>query len=86
MWLAQGIGTADGDSRDLNNKSGPLFETILRMDRHLCAAFNAHDVDRLRSMATKDLEFYQDNDGLKGYQQCYDDFKKMFATSSDIRR
>jgi ketosteroid isomerase-like protein len=85
-WLAQGVAAADSDGRDLDVKSGPLFETIARMDRHLCAAFNAHDVDRMMSMTTKDLEFYQDNDGLKGYQQCYDDFKRMFAASSDIQR
>ena len=67
-------------------KSGPLFESILRMDRRLFDAFNAHNVDRLMAMATRDLEFYQDNDGLKGYQQCYEDFKKMFAAERDIRR
>ena len=37
-------------------------------------------------MATKDLEVYQDVDGLKGYQQCYDQFKTMFATNTDLRR
>jgi ketosteroid isomerase-like protein len=66
--------------------SGALFETITRMDRHLCAVFNAHNVDRLMEMATKDLEFYQDIDGLKGYQQCYDQFKNLFATNTDLRR
>ena len=37
-------------------------------------------------MATRDLEFYQDADGLKGYQQCYDEFKTLFATNTDLRR
>jgi ketosteroid isomerase-like protein len=66
--------------------SGALFETIARMDRHLCAAFNAQNVDRLMEMATRDLEFYQDADGLKDYQQCYDEFKTMFAANTDLRR
>ena len=66
--------------------SGALFETITRMDRHLCVVFNAHNVDRLMEMTTKDLEFYQDTDGLKGYQQCYDDFKKVFTANTDLRR
>jgi ketosteroid isomerase-like protein len=74
------------DQTQSKSTSGPLFEAIARMDRHLCAVFNAHNVDRLMEMATKDLEFYEDTDGLKGYQQCYDEFKKLFAGNEDLRR
>jgi ketosteroid isomerase-like protein len=84
--LSDRVAAADRDEKDLNVKTGALFETIMRMDRHLFDAFNAHNVDRLMSMATKDLELYQDNEGLKGYQQCVEDFKKIFAGSPDIRR
>lgn len=74
------------DQNDAKITSGPLFETITRMDRRLCTAFNTHNVDRLMEMATKDLEFYQESNGLKGYDQCSEDFKKMFAGSGDLRR
>jgi ketosteroid isomerase-like protein len=77
---------ADRDERNSDARSGALFETITRVDRHLTDAFNAHNVERLMAMATKDLELYEDNEGLKRYQQCYDDFKKMFVSDSDIRR
>ncbi len=85
--LAAAIATAaERGPEKAESKSGPLFETVARLDRHLFDAFNAHNVERLMSMATKDLEFYQDDDGLKDYQQCFADFKTLFANNNDIRR
>lgn len=66
--------------------SGELSNTIARMDAKIFDAFNAHQVDALMAMFTDDLEFYQDNDGVKNYQQCFGDFKKMFASATDIKR
>jgi ketosteroid isomerase-like protein len=66
--------------------SAELFDTIARLDTKIFDAFNAHDAEALMSMFTDDLEFYQDNDGLKNYQECSGDFKKMFANTPDIRR
>ena len=67
-------------------KSGELFETIARMDSAIFDAFNAHDVDRLMSLFTDDLEFYHDTGGLENYRQNAEGFKKMFASTPDIRR
>jgi ketosteroid isomerase-like protein len=66
--------------------SGELLETIARMDREIFDAFNAHDVDRLMSLFTDDLEFYHDTGGLTDYRQTAESFKKMFAGTPDIRR
>jgi ketosteroid isomerase-like protein len=66
--------------------SGELFETISRMDGEIFGAFNAHNVDRLMSLFTDDLEFYHDTGGLGDYRQNAEDFKKMFASMPDIRR
>ena len=66
--------------------SGELFETIARMDSAIFDAFNVHDVDRLMAMFTDDLEFYHDTGGLTDYQQTKGSFKKMFASTPDIRR
>src|SRR5450755_1790469 len=63
-----------------------LFETINHMDTVLFDAFNAHNLDLLMTHFTDDLEFYQDNDGLKNFQECTDDFRKLFASASDITR
>lgn len=73
-------------NKDKAATSGELFDTIARMDSTIFDAFNAHDADLLMSMFTDDLEFYQDNDGLKDYKQTSDDFKKLFTNVPDIRR
>ncbi len=66
--------------------SGELFETIARMDRVVFEAFNAHDVERLMSMFTKDLEFYDDGDGFNDYEKTTNDFRELFRNTPDIRR
>ena len=66
--------------------SGELFETIARMDSAIFGAFNAHDVDRLMALFTDDLEFYHDTGGLSDKRQNGEAFKKMFASTPDIRR
>jgi ketosteroid isomerase-like protein len=63
-----------------------LVRTIARMDAAIFDAFNAHDVDRLMSYFTEDLEFYHDTGGLGNFKQNAEDFKKMFASMPDIRR
>src|SRR5256714_14012757 len=63
-----------------------LFQTILRLDKAIFDAFNAHDVDKLMSYFTEDLEFYHDTGGLENFRQNAEDFKKMFASTPDIRR
>lgn len=67
--------------------SGELFETIGRMDSAVFDAFNAHDVERLMSLFSDDLEFYDDgNGGPKGYRQVKEDFGKVFARIPDLHR
>jgi ketosteroid isomerase-like protein len=72
--------------KDTAAKSGELFETIARTDSAIFDAFNAHDVDRLMATFTDDLEFYHDTGGLTDYRRTKESFKKMFASTSDIRR
>ena len=62
--------------------SGELFETIVRMDRAMFDAFNAHDVERVMTMFTDDLEFYHDTGGLTDYRQTKESFGKLFADRS----
>jgi ketosteroid isomerase-like protein len=63
-----------------------LFATIARMDSEMFDAFNKHDVAKLMSFFTEDLEFYHDSGGLSKYAENAEDFKKMFASTPDIRR
>jgi ketosteroid isomerase-like protein len=63
-----------------------LFETIARLDSEIFGAFNQHDVARLMSLFTEDLEFYHDTGGLSNHAENAESFKKMFASTPDIRR
>ena len=69
-----------------NAKSGELFNTIARMDANIFEAFNGHDVDRLMSFFTPDVEFYHDTGGLTDFPQTKSGFSNMFSGSPDIRR
>ena len=71
-------------SLSIGGQSVEQQETINRSA--IFDAFNKHDVDRLMSMFTDDLEFYHDTGGLTNYQQSQESFKKMFASTPDIRR
>jgi ketosteroid isomerase-like protein len=69
-----------------DKKQAELFETIARLDSEIFGAFNKHDVARLMSLFSEDLEFYHDTGGLSNYAENAESFKKMFASTPDIRR
>jgi len=66
--------------------SQQLFDEIKRMDAVLTDAFDTHDLDKLKALFTEDLEFYQDNEGLVGYEQTVKDFASLFAQGNRMRR
>lgn len=89
IFGALSISAQAGDQSPEKNpaaKPGELFETIARMDSAILDAFNAHDAARLMSLFTDDLEFYHDTGGLTDYRQTGESFRKMFASTPDIRR
>ncbi len=63
-----------------------LYKEIAHMDSVLFDAFNAHDVEKLKTLFTEDLEFYHDKGGLTRYEQNMNSFKENFARASDIHR
>ena len=77
---------AQSTEQSPTSNSRDLTEMISRLDAKLFEAFNAHDVARLMSMFTDDVEFYQDNDGVSNYEQTESDFTKMLVSVPDIRR
>jgi ketosteroid isomerase-like protein len=69
-----------------DKKQTELLATIARLDSEIFDAFNKHDVAHVMSLFTEDLEFYHDSDGLSHYAENAEGFKKMFASTPDIRR
>lgn len=63
-----------------------LRADIAAADSALFGAFNQRDLTKLMSFFTKDLEFYQDNEGVASYAQTEKDFGEMFGQAARIRR
>jgi hypothetical protein len=77
-----------GAGGDRGSASSPtdLHSAIAAADSALFAAFNRRDLITLRSFFTRDLEFYQDNEGVENYAQTMRDFGQMFEQPASIRR
>jgi len=63
-----------------------LHSEIAAADSALFTAFNQRDLTKLRSYFARDLEFYQDNEGVMRYAQTMKDFGQMFGQPAPIRR
>ena len=63
-----------------------LRAEITAADSALFAAFNQRDLAKVMSFFTRDLEFYQDNEGLENYAETMKDFREMLRQPSQIRR
>jgi ketosteroid isomerase-like protein len=63
-----------------------LRAAIVAADSALFTAYNQRDLSRFRSFFTRDLEFYQDNEGVENYAQTMKDFAQMFGRPSPIHR
>jgi len=84
------IGLMAGASTSLESPaaspSQQLYDEVKRLDALLSEAFNKHDVKKLKSLFADDLEFYQDNEGLVGYDQTVKDFESLFAQDNKMQR
>jgi len=69
-----------------DHPSQGVYDTIAHMDSVLFNAFNAHDLDKLKTLFTDDLEFYHDLGGLTNYTQNMEAFKNNFAKNNGLRR
>lgn len=65
-----------------------LYNTILHSDSVCFAAFNKQDIDVLKNMFTKDVEFYNDNGTITNYDDTMKNFANMFkeAKISGLKR
>ncbi|MGN8069544.1 DUF4440 domain-containing protein [Mucilaginibacter sp. 22184] len=56
-----------------------LYNTILHMDSVCFDAYNNRDLETLKKVFSKDLEFYHDLGGLTNYEQNIQAFERTFA-------
>jgi hypothetical protein len=55
-----------------------LYHTIYFQDSLLFAAFNSCDFEKFKSFFSPDLEIYQDNTGVRDYNQSMEAFRGLF--------
>ena len=67
-------------------ESQRLFAEIARQDKAMFDAFNAHDIEALMALFSKDLEFYHDTGGRLTYADVRGGFKSNFDKNNGLRR
>lgn len=74
------------ESKKHSPASAELYNTIAHMDSVLFNAFNSHDLEKLKTLFTEDLEFYHDIGGLTSYSENMETFKNNFAKNNGLKR
>jgi len=63
-----------------------LFNKVAILDSSLFAAYNAKDLELMKTFFTNDLEWYQDNGGLIDFEQVFINFESIFNRDYDLKR
>ena len=63
-----------------------LFNKIANLDSSLFAAYNSKNLDLMKTYFTRDLEWYQDNGGLIGFEKVFENFNSIFNRDYDLKR
>jgi hypothetical protein len=63
-----------------------LITKVANLDSLLFAAYNSKNLDLMKTFFTKDLEWYQDNGGLIGYEKVFENFNSIFNRNYDLKR
>ena len=63
-----------------------LVIKIAQLDSSMFSAFNTKNIEEMKTYFTKDLEWYQDNGGLNGFDKVFSNFQSMFNRNYDLKR
>ncbi len=72
--------------KKVSQTSLELYTKIAQMDSVLFGYFNKQNFENFKSLFTKDLEWFQDNDGLITYKKVFDNFKVNFLRPNKLTR
>lgn len=73
-----------GQAQD--SRANGLTLEILHMDSLMFNAFNSRDVETVKNLFDKDLEFYHDISGLMNYDTNMAATEETFASGTDLHR
>jgi hypothetical protein len=63
-----------------------LFSKVANLDSSLFSAYNAKNLDLMKTYFTLDLEWYQDNGGLLYYEKVFSNFQSIFNRDYNLTR
>ena len=66
--------------------SPQLYNEIAREDSLMFAAYNAQDINKLKTFFSKELEWFQDNEGLINYDMVFMNFENIFRRNTGLTR
>jgi len=66
--------------------SGSLYDEIAHMDTLLFDAFNSRNIDKLKQFFDANLELYQDNIGVRNYNETIEAFTNLFKMDYVLTR
>ena len=69
-----------------NHPQDSLYNIIAHEDSLLFNAYNTHDLAKIKTFFTDDLEFFHDKGGLTTYAQNMQSFKENFEKNNGIQR
>jgi hypothetical protein len=62
-----------------------LYNKVANLDSLLFAAYNSKNLDLMKTYFTRDLEWYQDNGGLIGFEKVFEIFNSIFNRDYDLK-
>ncbi len=74
------------NERKVANTPADLYSKIANLDSALFAAYNSKNLDLMKTYFTQDLEWYQDNGGLIGFEKVFSNFQSIFNREYDLKR
>ena len=74
------------NEREVANTPADLNNKIANLDSALFAAYNSKNLDLMKTYFTQDLEWYQDNGGLIGFEKVFSNFQSIFNRAYDLKR
>jgi hypothetical protein len=74
------------NERKVASTPSVLYSKIAHLDSALFAAYNSKNLDLMKTYFTQDLEWYQDNGGLIGFEKVFSNFQSIFNREYDLKR
>jgi ketosteroid isomerase-like protein len=90
ILFSMSMNNVQAQSKENSIADKVLFTEIAHMDSVLFEAYNAQNIDKMKTLFTEDLEWYQDNGGLLSYETVLGNFRAIFdrfkTLNTPIRR